>query len=127
MQSPSQQPEVESSSLLQCASASSKAQIWDLLSKIQLTKPALEELNRRNRKYRPLLYPSPLLLNSRPLTYRRQPLTRRLRAEIRDYIQSQNTPASELLHTCSSITYSEIQAFARRGGPDLLDLRGVSA
>jgi hypothetical protein len=71
---------------------------WDDLSKIWLTKHALRELNRRNAK--PLLHSSP----RRAL----QPVTRNFLAE-----------------DCTQKTLKNIKLFARHGGPDLSDLRGV--
>jgi hypothetical protein len=71
---------------------------WDNLSKIWLTKHTLRELNRRNAK--PLPYSPP----RRAL----QPVT-------------QNFFAGN----CTPETLKSIKLFARHGGPDLSDLRGV--
>ena len=109
-------------------SSPSTVQVWDSLSKIWLTKLALKELDRRNRSTEPRRHcPRPSSVGRRPLTRRRRPLTRHLLDELRRDIQSENTPASDFLRACGPAALSDIQAFARHGGPDLLDLRGVYA
>ena len=122
----SERPDAERSSQEKSPSTSSTSHVWDSLSKIWLTKLALKELDRRNRSTKPREhYLHPLPVAHGLLARRRRPLTRRLLAELRRDIQSQNTPASDFLQTCSPAALSDVQAFARHGGPDLLDLRGV--
>ena len=70
---------------------------WDLLSKLWLTRRALKELNRRNRQTA-----SPI----RTGIIRRPDWSRELAA----------------LEDCSS----QLKRFARQGGPDLRDFRGVN-
>ena len=91
---------------------------WDNLSKIWLTKRALRELNRRN------IQP----VSSQPRSQHRRarrPVTRNFLAELkrnRRVIQS----APDYLHHCEPRTLKDIKQFARNGGPDLSDLKGVS-
>jgi len=90
---------------LSCHSAGSHPPptFWDKLSKIWLTKDALSELDRRNRNTRA------------------RPVTRTYLAQLKRYRQftqsSVNLPAPR--------TFKDINLFARHGGPDLTDLRGV--
>lgn len=81
---------------------------WDNLSKVDLTRRALEELHRRN-SHPPYGRPA-------------RPLTRRVRAELRSVRPAQ--PAASYLCHCGSRTLKNIKRFARHGGPDLSDLRG---
>ncbi len=85
---------------------------WDNLSKIWLTKRALKELNPRNSKP-----------EERPLPYRRirRPLTRSLLAKRAKDQQS----ASEILNSFSRDDLEDLKQFAKRGGPNTSDLRGV--
>jgi hypothetical protein len=89
---------------------------WDNLSKIWLTKSALRELNRRNNK-----------AASRPPRpqYRqvRGPVTRNFLAKLRNRQATQS--AADFLRHCESSTLKDIKLFARHGGPDLSDLKGV--
>ena len=85
---------------------------WDNLSKIWLTKRALKELNRRNKK------PNK---HSPPHRQNRRPLTRSLLAK---WAEGQKS-ASEILHSCLENDLKEVKRFARQGGPDTSDLRGV--
>lgn len=71
---------------------------WDSLSKLWLTKRALKELNRRNRQT-----VSPV----------RSGIIRR----------PDRSGESAALENCSS----QVKRFARQGGPDLRDLRGVNS
>lgn len=91
---------------------------WDNLSKLWLTKNSLRELNRRNSQ------PS----SSQPRSQcrrARRPVTRNFLAELkrgRRVTQS----ASDFLRHGESGTLKDIKRFARNGGPDLSDLKGVS-
>ena len=122
----SERPDAERSAQEKGPSTSSTASVWDSLSNIWLTKLALNELDRKNRSTRPRKhYLRPLPVAHGLLARRRRPLIRRFLAELRRDIQLQNTPASDFLRTCSSAALGDVQAFARHGGPDLLDLGGV--
>jgi len=94
------------------------AAFWDNLSKIWLTKRALRELDRRNTQPAP----SP----PRP-SYRRRPhrpVTRRALAERKNNCRPTQSAADFLCH-CAPRCLKDIKLFARHGGPDLSDLRGV--
>lgn len=91
---------------------------WENLSKIWLTKQALKELNRRNR------HPA----SSQPRSqYRRacQPVMRNFFAELKRNRRVTQS-ASDFLRHCEPGTLKDLQIFARNGGPDLSDLKGVS-
>ena len=90
---------------------------WDNLSKIWLTRHALKELNRRNRQ------PASSQLRSQ---YRRacQPVTRNFAELKRNRGVTQS--ASDFLSHCDPGTLKDLKIFARNGGPDLSDLKGVS-
>ncbi|KAL9117935.1 MAG: hypothetical protein Q9187_005522 [Circinaria calcarea] len=93
------------------------AAFYDNLSKVWLTKGALRELDRRNAQSAPR---SPC--SSRWGSHR--PFTRHALAESEGknrLIQS----ASDFLCHCTSKCLGDIKRFAKHGGPDLLDLRGV--
>ncbi|KAM5439874.1 hypothetical protein MferCBS31731_004285 [Microsporum ferrugineum] len=84
---------------------------WDNLSKVWLTKDALEELNRRNAaSERPV--PS-----ARKHTHR--PLTRRFQATLKRHT---HTLVPDPLDSCKK-SVREIKSFSRHGGPDLSDVR----
>ena len=87
----------------------------DSLSKIWLTREALRELNRRTQQIR----------SPQNLPTARRPLTRALRSELRNRLYSTRTPASDFLQHCTSEHLRELKWFAKLGGPDLVDLRGV--
>jgi hypothetical protein len=94
-------------------------EFWDNLSKICLTKHALRELDRRNARAarRP---------RSRyPRLHR--PVTRGALAEWtkREENWQPTRPADGSVTYCTPSRLGDIQLFARRGGPDLSDLRGV--
>lgn len=91
---------------------------WDKLSKIWLTRGALRELNRRN------IQPSSSQPQS-PYRRARRPVTRNSLAGLKRNCQVIQT-ASDFLHRCKSRTLKDIKRFARNGGPDLSDLKGVS-
>lgn len=78
---------------------------WDNLSKIWLTGRALKELDKRNTE-----------LPSSPYLRLRQPFTRAL---------ATCQPATDVLDQCTTSILKDIKLFARHGGPDLSDLRGV--
>ncbi|EER36397.1 conserved hypothetical protein [Histoplasma capsulatum H143] len=82
---------------------------WDNLSKIWLTKDALEELDRRNSRPKP------------PQNYHR-PLTRRFHTELKKRCNLfQFAPA--FLRDCAPACSKQIKRVSRLGGPDLTDLR----
>jgi hypothetical protein len=88
---------------------------WDSLSKIWLTKGALRELNRRNTQS----------ASNQPRLQCRQPVTRNFLAKLkrnRRIVQS----ASHFLRHCEPGILKDVKRFARNGGPDLSDLKGVS-
>jgi hypothetical protein len=93
------------------------AAFWDNLSKIWLTKRALRELERRN---------SQAALSLPRSSYRRRhrPVTRLGLAEWKKPRQPSQSAADFLCH-CTSTCLKDIERFARHGGPDLSDLRGV--
>ncbi|KAI1974678.1 hypothetical protein LOZ53_003380 [Ophidiomyces ophidiicola] len=86
---------------------------WDNLSKIWLTRDALEELDRRNSASSSISGP--------PHSHHR-PFTRQLQARLKRRYQTL-TPDS--LIDLQPESLSEIRRFSRRGGPDLSDLRNV--
>ena len=90
---------------------------YDNLSKIWLTKHALRELDRRNAQL------ASSLLCSSPRGSRK-PFTRHALAEVEKNHPSTQS-ASDFLCNCTSRCLKDIKQLARRGGPDLLDLRGV--
>lgn len=62
-----------------------------------------------------------------PVVQRRLYLaTRSFYHVLRSKIRSKNTPASDFLRKCSPGSLREVKLSAKHGGPDLLDLRGVS-
>jgi hypothetical protein len=89
-------------------------EFWDDLSKIWLTKYALKELDRRNAK--------PLLQSLYQQTYR--PVTRYFLTRAKK-LHKPTQSASDFLHSCAPETLKDIKLFARHGGPDLPDLKGV--
>lgn len=88
----------------------------DTLSKIWLTREAPRELNRRTRRIKSTH-------QHRPES--RRPLTRGFHTELRSRIQSARTSASDFLQHCTPEPLKDLKLFAKHGGPDLLDLRGV--
>ncbi|KAF3484297.1 uncharacterized protein GIQ15_03621 [Arthroderma uncinatum] len=84
---------------------------WDNLSKIWLTKDALEELDRRNRA-------SGSVPESTFIPHR--PLTRQLQASLKRRYQ---TLAPDPLINYKPESLSKIKRLSRQGGPDLSDLR----
>jgi hypothetical protein len=87
---------------------------WDSLSKIWLTGPALRELNRRNAE--------PLSYSLSPRAHR--PVTRSFLAEVKKR-RKPTQSVGDFLHSRTPKILGDIKLFARRGGPDLSDLRGV--
>ncbi|KAI9752493.1 MAG: hypothetical protein M4579_005617 [Chaenotheca gracillima] len=88
---------------------------WDSLSKIDLTKYALRELDRRNFEAR----------QKPDLPYARLRRRNSLRALWEPESCSQAvTPAANYLKSCQAGVSKKIEQFARHGGPDLLDLVG---
>ena len=85
---------------------------WDDLSKIWLTKRALREGRRRNNK--PKERSPPYRRVDRPLT--RSLLTQRAKSQ---------RSVSEILNNFSGHDLKQVKQFARQGGPDTSDLRGV--
>ena len=90
----------------------------DTHSKTKLTREAIRELDRRTRRARSDH-------QCRPENHR--PLTKSYHAESRSGICSTGTPASDFMQQCNPKTTKELKRFAKRGGPDLLDLRAVCA
>jgi len=89
---------------------------WENLSRIDLTKRALKELDRRNTQ---------AALASRSSCSRpHRPITRRVLAELKKSCQPL-TPAVEYIYNCGTRDLKDIKQTARHGGPDLSDLRGV--
>ncbi|KAF3492125.1 uncharacterized protein GIQ15_01642 [Arthroderma uncinatum] len=84
---------------------------WDSLSKIWLTKDALEELDRRNRASGNIPE-SPY--------FRHRPLTRQLQARLE---RRHQTLTLDPLINCKAESLSKIKRLSRQGGPDLSDLR----
>ncbi|KAM5437012.1 hypothetical protein MferCBS31731_005667 [Microsporum ferrugineum] len=85
---------------------------WDSLSKIWLTRDALEELDRRNRAASSSV--------KRSSYSHHRPFTRQLQASLRRRCQ---TLAPDPLISCKPESQSKIKRLSRRGGPDLSDLR----
>ncbi|EGE82335.2 hypothetical protein BDDG_05279 [Blastomyces dermatitidis ATCC 18188] len=79
---------------------------WDNLSKIWLTKDALEELDRRNSCLKP------------PQNHH-QPLTQQFHTELFQF-------APAFLRDCAPACSKQIKRVSRLGGPDLTDLRNYS-
>ena len=98
------------------ARSASPPHYLDSLSKIWLTREALRELDRRTNR---------ISLPQHPLEGRR-PLTRGFRAQLRSRLHSTHTPASDFLQHCTAERQRELKFFAKLGGPDLVDLRGVN-
>ena len=88
----------------------------DTFSKICLTKEAIYELDQRT---------SRVETDHRCQGKGHRPVTRASRAQLVRDITSTNTPASAFLQHCSQNCLKEIKQFAKHGGPDLLDIRGV--
>ncbi|KKZ61712.1 hypothetical protein EMCG_03741 [[Emmonsia] crescens] len=85
---------------------------WDNLSKIWLTKDALEELDRRNSCLKP------------PQNHHR-PITRQFHTELKKRCNPfQFAPA--FLRDCAPACSKQINRVSRLGGPDLTDLRNYS-
>lgn len=91
-------------------------EFYDSLSKVFLTRRALRELDRRNG------IGAPTISGSSP-TRHREPLTRGAYREP----QRKDSTATRLLDPgIETIVAREVAKFARHGGPDLSDIRGVS-
>ena len=91
---------------------------WDNLSKIWLTKRALGELDRRiiqatQRPYQQFSHRRP-----------HRPVTRHALVELKEKRQNYQSTANNLFD-CAPWCSKGIKLFARHGGPDLSDLRGV--
>ncbi|KMW68959.1 hypothetical protein BDDG_13161 [Blastomyces dermatitidis ATCC 18188] len=83
---------------------------WDNLSKIWLTKDALEELDRRNSHLKP------------PQNLHR-PITRCFHTELKKKHCNPFQFAPTFLHDCAPTCSKQIKRVSRLGGPDLTDLR----
>ena len=92
------------------------ASFWDNLSKIWLTKQALRELERRQNRSASGL-PRPRYRSVHRL------LTRNFLAALKNHPAPES--AVDFLRRCEPTTLRDIREFARRGGPDLSDLRSV--
>ncbi|WEW59122.1 hypothetical protein PRK78_004591 [Emydomyces testavorans] len=86
-------------------------EFWDNLSKIWLTKKALQELDRRNTELSRCPFDTHLF---RPVTG--QCYAQLKRKQITQY-------AADFLSSCSPDCLKQIKQFSRHGGPDLSDLR----
>ena len=93
------------------------AAFWDNLSKVPLTKGALRELDRKNTQAAPKPPHS---------SYRRphRPATRRILAEQSKSRQHTESTTAFLGHRAPRYL-TDIKLFARHGGPNLSELRGV--
>ena len=94
------------------------AEYWDNLSKIWLTESALDELKRRGTQ------------NTRGAKCSQKPQSRkhsscRTLAELRESDEEAIQPVAEYLRDSTQSRLRDIKLFARRGGPDLRNLRGV--
>jgi hypothetical protein len=101
-------PDLKRQTIYHSTKYHSSSEFWDSLSKIWLTKYALRELNRRNTK---------------PLA--RSQVQQPFLAEVRKLYKPIQS-ADELLYNYPLKIVKDIKLFARHGGPDLTDLRGVS-
>ena len=110
------EPRPKKSKLCSPTHSTSPANYLDSLSKIWLTREAVTELNRRTKQVRS---------NHEHRPAGRRPLTRSFRAHLRDKLCSTRTPASYFVQHCTPETLEEIKLYARHGGPNLWDLRGV--
>ncbi|KAI1318801.1 hypothetical protein F5Y16DRAFT_391561 [Xylariaceae sp. FL0255] len=90
---------------------------WDNLSEIPLTRSALRELDRRSAA----ASSPPTTLCSRPS---RRPITRRAAREHRPS-QTSLQPVTQYLRRSSQSELRQLKIFARRGGPDLSELRAL--
>jgi len=87
---------------------------WDNLSKIWLTRQAVKELDRRNAQS-----------NRSPTQYKvRKPRTRSADRKLKQKAQAA-VPVSEYLLRAPQADITLLKSFARQGGPDITDLRGV--
>src|ERR1700722_11749628 len=107
-QSHSPQHQLKRQKLSQSTSA-----YWDNLSKVWLTKDALEELDRRN----------DIQARSHSSTYQgcRRPLTRSFHTESK----KRGEFAPDLIRDCAPEYIKAVKQFSKLGGPDLSDLRNV--
>ena len=92
------------------------AAFYDNLSKIWLTKGALRELDRRNAQS------APSSRSSRQGSHK--PFTLQALAALEENYRLTQS-ASDFLRHCTLKCLRDIKQFAKHGGPDLLDLRGV--
>jgi hypothetical protein len=86
---------------------------WDNLSYVDLTKRALEELDRRNTQA--------ALSCGPPFVQSHRPITRYMRKKSSQPL----TTLVEYLCHCGTSSLKKIKLSARHGGPDLSDLRDV--
>ncbi|EGE09048.1 hypothetical protein TEQG_08077 [Trichophyton equinum CBS 127.97] len=100
------------------ADPATSTEYWDNLSKIWLTRDALEELDRRNRASGNVQIPQ--YLHHHQHRRSRRPLTRQLQASLKCRDQ---TLAPDPLVNCKPKIQREIKRLSRQGGPDLSDLR----
>ena len=94
-----------------------RAAFWDNLSRIWLTKRALRELDRRNTQLGP----------SKSLGWSSEPL-RPVVLRGSSFLKKDDwlfQSATEFLRRCTPTCRKKIKSFARHGGPDLSDLKGV--
>ena len=107
------QPQRKRRKLHNTTSSSPPQAFWENLSKVWLTKRVLTELNK---SYNQSASSPPHPRHQRA----RRPVTR-------NFAKSQSPPSTvaDLLRHCEPGTLKNIKLFARCGGPDLSELRGV--
>jgi hypothetical protein len=93
------------------------AAFWDNLSKVWLTRNALRELDQRNNRAAQSVLPH------RQIS---KPVTRATLARWKKENQQATHPAAKFLEYCTPQLLKDIQKFARLGGPDVSEIRGVS-
>ena len=90
---------------------------WDTLSKIWLTKRALREFDRRNSQ--------PDVSSSHLLRVGPQQISNHHALAEQKQKFGLNPNIADLRSNCRLTNFEEIKKFAKNGGPDLSDLRGV--
>lgn len=97
---------------INCVRSPSPSTFWNNLSKIHLTRTALEELNRRNKANWDLEHNHRFLVS-----------------ETADWDEANARvvlTAEQYVQHCGSSTLDRLRYFARRGGPDMSDVQAVS-
>ena len=110
------EPQLKKQKLVHPNGSQPPAEFWDNLSKIWLTKRALRELNRRNKQTAARLPKSPYRQQHKLVT----------RSSVAKWQEDQRrTVPGEDTVSDRSPGVRNIKIFARHGGPDLSDLKGV--